>query len=83
MQRAQLCQYAEALFRIECGEIVTVECDHVMKDFSEARCHRPHFGTFDAGGEFHGGQPFSDQLASEVDLRSVLENDGDLRESEF
>ena len=50
-----------------------------MKDFAQSRGDRPHFWPFDANRQINGSNPFVDQLAGEIDVRSILEDDDNLR----
>ncbi len=66
----------------QAGRIFPLAGDDVVEHLSQARRDRPHLRATDARGEFRGVQSFAHDLACKVDVRPILECDGQLRQPE-
>ena len=71
------------LHRSQLGGALALARDHVVKHLAEAGRHRPELRPLDAARQLHRVDALVDDLAREIDVGAVLEQDGHLREAEL
>jgi hypothetical protein len=54
-----------------------------MEDLSQTGRHGTELRPLDARRQLDRAEPLGDDLSTEIDVRAFLEDDGDLRETEF
>ena len=64
--------------RPQIGQIRPLAGDDIMEHFAQTRRDRSHLRALDADRQLGRGEPFVDELPSEIDVRAIHERDHDL-----